>query len=180
MIQNARGAMIFNQNIMSDYDGPDSQFQKNNDHRGATLVELLIAMVILALVSICTLCYFQFGSSVIHQEGNRRAAFEIARSRLEQLFQANFSSIKPPDTGVRWLTCSGTPCVWTLSEGTTSESVSVNGVSGRLMRTTVQWFDDPAAAGTQNGLLLSAKVWYRGDTADSDLNRVELRSLRAP
>ena len=148
--------------------------------RGLTLVELLIAMVVLTLVSICTLAYFQYGLGGIHEEGNRRAALELARGRIEQLYAATFTSITPPSGTSRWLTCSGTPCTWTLSSTAATESVSVNGVAGRPMTTTATWIDDPAAAGTDNLLLLSAKVWFRSGTTDDDAHRVELRSLRAP
>ena len=146
--------------------------------RGFTLVEVLIGMVILVISSIAALSYFHYGLSGIRVEGNRRAATELARSRLDQLFAADFATIKPADNSTWWLTCSGTPCSWTLESTSTPESVSVNEVAGRQMLTMAQWIDDPAAAGTQNFLLLSAKVWFRPDLADTDRNRVELRTLR--
>ena len=151
--------------------------------QGFTLVEILTALVIIVVASISALSYFQYGLGGIHSEGNRRAALEIARGRMDQLLATDFSTIKPlaGSTSERFLTCAGTPCVWTQSTTAASESVSVNGVAGRKLQTTVKWRDDSPGNGTTDDdiLEISVKAWYRGETADLDSNRVELRSLRS-
>ena len=83
--------------------------------RGVSLVEILVAIVIVVVASIAALSYFSYGMGGIGRQGNRRAALERARERLEQLMAANVTDLEPSDLAVRWLTCNGSPCTWTPS-----------------------------------------------------------------
>ena len=154
-------------------------------NKGVSLVEVLIAILIVVIASIATLRYFSYGLGGIGKQGNRRAALERARERLEQLLQTNISAF-PQDTTQRWAKClpATDPCQWALDTNKATESVSVDGQS-RQMETSVQWVDDvdtpPAGeADVVDTLTMDIKVWFTSNTgADDDFNRVHLRTLRA-
>ena len=150
-------------------------------------METLIGLLIVVIASIGTLMYFSHGLGGVRKQGDRRAALEIARQRLEQLMSANLPStspLRPPDTNPWWVTCSGSPCTWTRFASQTTESVTVDTLANLPMATTVQWVDDPASAGTQNALEFSIRVWFRVNpnltNDDNDANRVLLKTLRKP
>jgi prepilin-type N-terminal cleavage/methylation domain-containing protein len=53
--------------------------------RGFTLVELLLAIVLLAILTIGGLNFFVYGRSDINREGHRRVALELASQKFEEL-----------------------------------------------------------------------------------------------
>ena len=76
--------------------------------QGATLIEVLISMLIIVIASIATLQYFGPTKGYIGKSGNRRAALERARERLEQLMAAPQVTL-PPQNGVRYC-CAAATC----------------------------------------------------------------------
>ena len=156
-----------------------SRFQKMG-RQGATLIEILIAILVIVLTVLGALGFFSYGIGGIKTQGNSRAALQQASARLDQLMSADSDGITPPDGNIRWLSCSGSPCTWTLSAAKTAETVPVNALGNLRMESTVQWKDDPAAAGIQNDMELDVKVWFTLVTTDDDIHRVELKTLRTP
>ena len=163
--------------------------------RGATLIEILIGIIIVSIASIATLSYFAYAKGGIGKTGNRRAALERARQRLEQLIEVNADDIKPPVDGQMYeLFCTGTPCAWSLSAAPVTENslvgqpTTVDDLPSHIAAT-VQWKDD-CSAGTGNcvsgpfiydTLELAVRVWYTPDfSAQDDFNRVHVRTLRTP
>ena len=67
------------------------------DRRGATLVEVLISFVIVAVASTATLQYFGIARGMVGKTGNHRAAVERARERLEQLMASDIAQLPPRD-----------------------------------------------------------------------------------
>ena len=171
-----------------------SLFRQYSSRRGATLIEILLGLVIVAIASVATLQYFAYAKGNIGVQGNRRAALERARERLEQLLAANFNGIEPTlqpppavQNPVTWLTCTGSPCAWTKSLVRTTQTVAVDNFPSQPIETTVQWIDDPnsptASPGsfTPDKLEFGIKVWFTKNTAaDDDLNRVFIKTLRSP
>ena len=151
--------------------------------RGVSFIEVLIAIVIIALVSVGTLMHFAYALGGVNRTGNRRAALERARQRLEQLMAADFAKIAPTDGAPYWLKCTGAgkPCSWAFSTTATPELVAVDDLLKQPMETTVQWRDDPAAgtATPKDMLEIGVKVWFTTNATDDDFNRVHLRTLRA-
>ena len=149
--------------------------------RGVSLVEILLGLLIVTIDCIGTLSYFAYGMGGIGKQGNRRAALERARERLEQLLATPVGSIQPPDTQLYWLTCTGTPCTWTRSSARVTQNVSVDDLTSQPIETTVQWVDDPSAGTTTPDVLnLGVKIWFLGTTVDDDFHRVYVRTLRTP
>ena len=146
--------------------------------RGVTLIELLIALVIIVLATICALSFFVYGKGNIEKQGNRRAALELARSRLEELMDANSDVIKPPDATERWLRCTGSPCTWSLFAARVTETVTVNGKESRVMETKVKWSAPATGSPTSNLLEVDVRVWFTAGSADDNFHRVFLRTLR--
>lgn len=150
------------------------------------MVEVLIALLVMAVAAIAGLSYFSHGLGGIGREGNRRAALERARERMEQLMAADVAELEPPDMVVYWLQCSGSPCLWTLSSAApaASETVSVDDLPAQKIETTVRWVDDPAAqtTGSEKDVLeLGVKVWFTSESgSDDEFNRVHIRTLRSP
>lgn len=64
--------------------------------RGATLVEVIWACVILAIIVIAAGSFVSLSSGMVSVARNQRVAIEFAQSRLEELRSAGFDAIKPP------------------------------------------------------------------------------------
>ncbi len=155
---------------------------RRQDQWGVSLVEILVALLVVVVASIATLSYFSYGMGGIGKAGNRRAALERARERLEKVLEAGQAQLEPPDGEVYWATFDG--AAWALSPDPVTETVSVDDLPAQPMETTLQWLDDPAAgtpASAQDALALGVKVWFTPNTAsDDDFNRVYVRTLRSP
>lgn len=148
--------------------------------RGASLVEALVSMLIIVTACIATLAFFTYGMSSISGEGDRRAALELARARMEELLAASESSVRPADNQLRWLTCTGTPCAWALSAAQVFQAGNLNTLQNQQIETTSQWIDDPTAGTAGLDVLeLVIKVWYTPHFGvDDEFNRVQIRALR--
>ena len=151
-----------------------------------SLIEVLLGIVIVTIASIATLTYFSYALGGIGKQGNRRAALERARQRLEQLIAAD-SSLLAGDENVHWVTCTGTPCTWNKFNSRVTESVPVDDLPSEPMETTIQYSDDSVSSTTPDQvhtLILSVKVWFKPNpditNDDNNLNRVLVRSLRSP
>lgn len=159
-----------------------------SNQRGVTLMEILVGIVLVAVISIATLSYFAYGLGGIGKEGNRRAALERARQRLEQMMEVGVTAVKPPIDGtqtpdsqpVHWVDCENGGCTRTTTY--VLETVSVDELPQQRIESTVQWRDD-ASANTPDDpdtLELTVKVWFTRDLIDDDFHRVYLKTLRTP
>ena len=151
--------------------------------KGVSLIEVLVGLVLLSVICISSLGFFSYGMGGIGREGNRRAALERARERMEQLLAADATSL-PPVSGasVKSWCSNGDPCTsWSTSSQT--QPVTVNQLSTQPMETTAQPVHD-TSAGTPSSFNdaweLGVKVWYTpGTGSDDNFNRVYLKTLRA-
>lgn len=159
------------------------------EQRGVSIVEVLIAILIVVVASIGTLSYFASGLGGVGKQSNRRAAMERARERLEQLMATDVNAIKPVDNNPRWVKCTGSPCSWSSSTSAPSpaaiEKIPVEDIGLQPIETTVQCVHDEAAGtpiGTCDTLELGAKVWFLGSypADNNDFHRVYLKTLRTP
>ncbi len=154
---------------------------KITGREGVSLIEVMVGLVLLAAVCISSFGYFAYGLGAIGNQGNRRAALERARERLEQLLAANPGDL-PPFNGTRYWCSAGSPCTtWTNSVTPFAQTVSVNDIPSRRIETSAQAVDDPSAGTTTlDAWEFSVKVWFSSDLNDDDLHRVYLRTLRTP
>ena len=148
------------------------------NRRGVSLVEVLLGILIVVIASIGTLTYFTYGVGNVGKSGNRRAALERARERLEQLMAVDPDLISPADEAEHPVTCNGGACAFGADPG----PITINGIE-LTTASTVKWEDDPSAqtATLHDVLALSVEVWFTPNvTVHDDLNRVYIRTLRTP
>jgi len=146
--------------------------------RGATLVELMIALLIIALVILGGGMFFFHGRVNIMREAHRRAALLVVSQRLEELKAANWGGIaltSPLSYESYYITHSG-GWVRNLSE-TKDTEVPVDNLSDGEMVTEVQWEDDgDDGIDSYDYLKLTVTIeWHNGTT-----NTVSLSTLIAP
>lgn len=158
---------------------------------GVSLIEVLIGMIIVIVASIATLTYFSSVLGNVGRQGNRRAALERARERLEQLMAVNVDTIKPgivlpasDPQPLQWVQCVGAACGPALPSDP-NETINVEDLQGAQaprLESTIQWKDDPSAGtSTPDVLEFGVKVWFfPGSTVDDDFHRVYLKTLRTP
>ena len=155
---------------------------------GVSLIEVLIGLIIVVVASIATLTYFSSALGNVNKTGNRRAALEQARQRLEQLMAVNVGTIKPNPpllVGTAYfVSCNNAGTCGPPAAVDPNDTVTVDDLNGQKLQSTVACIHDPAAGtpiGTCDVLELSAKVWFiPGSTADNDFSRVHIRTLRTP
>lgn len=143
---------------------------------GATLIEILVACLILAVVAVGTAACLSLSQGATAVQRNRRTAMELANSRLEELRAASYDSIKPSQNySVYYITrqASGT---WTTPTTTDpGETVSVNGAT-KPITTKVQFVDADGGAATYDCLRLTVTVQYGRNASDG----VTLETLESP
>ncbi len=154
-------------------------------NRGVSLIEILLGLLVVTIASIATLSYFAYGFGNLNRQGNRRAALERARERLEQLMATSpsESAFHLPDGSQYWLTCAGDPCTWTRSAIRVTQSIAVNDLPNQTIETTIQGIHDSSSgtgASTLDTLALGVKVWFTQSATDDNFNRVYVRTLRTP
>ena len=159
---------------------------KLDRQRGVSLVEILIGTLIVVVASIATLSYFSYALGGVGKQGNRRAALERARQRLEQMLVSSVTNMPPPNDGLpHCVSCvAGDPCIVVAGDPGAADDVDVDDLLGLPAQTTVQCQHDESSGtppGTCDTWELAAKVWFiPGSTVDDDFNRVHIRTLRTP
>jgi prepilin-type N-terminal cleavage/methylation domain-containing protein len=157
--------------------------------RGLSLIEVLLAIALIAVCSIGTLSYFSVGLGGVNRQGNRRAALERARQRMEQLVAAAPAEIRPPADGQTYgvAACDGSEkvkCSWKVVPSPAVQTVTVNDMAGLRMETSVRYIDDVDTAVPDHAdvLVLGVKVWFVPSPSllvdDADSQRVQLQALR--
>jgi len=66
--------------------------RKTASQRGVSLVEILVAAMIFAIVSLAVVEFFYLGRAYIREMGLRRTALALAQQKLEQLRATSFGS----------------------------------------------------------------------------------------
>ena len=142
---------------------------------GATLVEVLVAAVILAVVALATAACLYHARAQARLQGDRRLALEMANSRLEELRGAAYATLCP-------LARNYTPCyvdrmtgAWRVSAADPGETVTLAGQS-QPITTTVQYQDACGGGTTYDCLRIKVKVQYRAGAN----NVVNLETMRSP
>jgi len=149
-----------------------------NSENGFTLVEVLVALFIIALVIMGGGMFFFYGRVNIVREAHRRAAVLVASQRLEELKGAEWADIAYyPTTAISldqsyYLTYGSPP---SLDEDT--DTVTVDNVEGTML-TDAKWRDDNPGDGEDSYDYLEVTVII--NWVDSRSNSVSSITLIAP
>ena len=153
---------------------------------GATLVEVVVALFIIALVILGGGMFFFHGRVAIIREAHRRAALLVASQRLEALKAADYSEVTPDsfDPGydpyyIVWR--SNWDPLENLIEDPSDPNfsydyVTVDSLTDQKMLTQVQYRDDDGMYDSYDYVEVTVTVeWH-----DSTTNTVSLTTLVAP
>lgn len=140
---------------------------------GATLVEVLMAVVLLGLLAVAGGAHLYHARAIVAIQRNRLIATELTTGRIEQLHSSRPAAIQPPGPGIYYLAPTGT--TWALTQTDPGDSVTLNHRSFP-MQSTVEWRDLQQGVTSNHYLRLTVSTAHRPETDD----RVTLSTLYAP
>jgi type II secretory pathway pseudopilin PulG len=144
--------------------------------QGTTLVESLLAMLIMTIVALGGAAFIFFSSARIATERNKRVALEVANGRLEDLRAADFTDIQPLTTDYfsDYIDKSGGN--WVVTDGGLNldpnpilgpgENADING-NLLPMTTTVRYIDADGGSSSYDYLLVNVSVNYRLNSSET-------------
>jgi len=147
------------------------QVRVRDGRSGTTLVEVMVACFILAIMAIGTGAYLHQGQAGIGVQRNRRAALEAASSRLEHIRSSNYANLEPSNNRPHFVSRRGGK--WRLTLNDPNETATVNGVSYPLT-TTVRRVR--AYSPAREYLVFRVAMGYQRGSGD----RIVLETIMAP
>ena len=145
--------------------------------QASTLIEVMLAMVIIAIIAIGGGAFLYYGSRSVAEQRNKRVALETANTRLEEMRASDYNDIKPVpadnwDSHYLKKTAGG----W-LCDTANDETADINGLSLPIT-TTVQFVDGQGdlPPDSYDYILAVVQVGYRLSSAE----RVRLETYIAP
>ena len=127
---------------------------------GFTLVEVLIAIVILTVVAIGGVAFIYHSQVGLIFQGDKRVALEAANSRLEELRASQYGNITPTgdDYDIHYL--SGQIGSWTITDSDPSETKTINGKTLPIV-TTVRYMDIDGGFNSYDYIRITVNTGYR-------------------
>ena len=128
--------------------------------QGASLVEVVVAMVVLATLAIAGAAFLAQARGDVSNQRNRRAAVEVAVSRLEAIRTSLYSDVAPPtkDYTIYYLVPNAGS--WTHVTSDPGESTNINGRT-LLLTTTVQYTDLESDNDSYDYINVSVAIGHR-------------------
>jgi type II secretory pathway pseudopilin PulG len=157
----------------------DSKYELGSYRRsqtGSTLVEVMIACLILMIVAVAGAAYMYQSRATLAFQRNKRIALETGNARLEEIratTYTNLQSLLTTDYNLHYLKKAG--ATWQVSNADPGETASINGLSLPLT-TTVQYKDVDGGANSYDYLLVTVSIAYRQSINDP----IILRSVYSP
>ena len=148
---------------------------ENDRSSGFTLVEVMIAMIVLALLALGGGSFLLYSRMQVDIQRNKRAALEVATGRLEELRASGYNATKPAKNDFVAVYLAKAGEAWAQSSSDPGETVTINGQT-MPMETTVQFVDVDGKSPSYDCTLFTVQVGYRLGSAD----RVRLSTLTAP
>ena len=142
---------------------------------GASLIEVLVACVLLAVMAVATSASLQYARSTAALQRNRRQALDLANSRLEHVRASAYTAVRPPALNTSLYYLRYTSGVWSVHASDPGESAQIAGRS-RPMRTTVRYVDVDGGGLTYDCLRVAVSVQYSQQTN----SLVSLETVKAP
>ncbi len=134
--------------------------------RGATLVEVLWASALLAIIVIAAGAFVSLSNGMVAVARNQRTALEFAHSRLEELRAAGFDAIKPPSDSYTLYYLTPTSSGWQHSLTDPGEVIRMLGYDYPIT-TTVRFVDVDGGAPSYDVVEARVVVKYRRNEPNS-------------
>lgn len=142
-----------------------------NSKTGSTLIELMIALLIIATIILAGGMFFFYGRIHTVREARRRAAVLVASERLEALKAALYAELAPvflPEDNPYWIVWDET-LGWDFRESFSEDfydDVTVENLAGQKMFTEAQYIDEDT--GGADYLQITVTVdWQHHGTTDT-------------
>jgi prepilin-type N-terminal cleavage/methylation domain-containing protein len=142
---------------------------------GFTLVEVMIAIVILMVVALGNAAFLYHSQVGISTQGNKRVALEAASSRLEEIRASDYNDIKPIEKNYDVYYLSGQVGDWTLADNDPGETRNINGKTLPIV-TKVRYMDIDGESDSYDYVQITVSTGYR--TGINDM--VTLETFRFP
>lgn len=142
---------------------------------GATLMEVMIAMIILAIMATAGAAYLHFSRASLAVQRNKRTALEAANTRMEDIRSTTYTaltSLFPLDYSTRYLR--RVAGAWQVSLSDPGETVNING-SLLPVATTIRYLDMDGGVSSYDCFEIVVNAAYRPDSSD----QVKMQSLYA-
>ena len=133
--------------------------------RGATLVEVMTALALLAITALTAGAYIFQARAALQNQRHKRVALTLLSSRLEALRAAPFLAIQPPALTYETYYLARTSNGWSVTATDPAEVVVQNKRTFRLT-TTVRFADIDGAEPTYDLVRLRVSTRYRADIPD--------------
>ena len=133
--------------------------------RGSTLIELMVATIILLVMAIGTATGIRYSQSLTNMQRDRRLAMEKANGRLEEMRAANVASITPASNNYAVYYADHITANWRVSSVNNGETFMLSG-QPHPMRTTVQYVDIDGSSNSFSCLRLHVETQYSWKTSD--------------
>jgi len=142
---------------------------------GLTLVEVMIAIVILMVMALGNAVFLYHSQVGIFTQGNKRVALEAASSRLEEICASDYNDIEPPEKNYDVYYLSGQVGGWTLTDNDPGETRNINGKTLPIV-TEVRYMDIDGGTDSYDYVQITVSTGYRTGTNDM----VTLETFRFP
>lgn len=142
---------------------------------GSTLVEVLWAVGLLALMAIAAGSFVSMSSGVVSVTRNQRMALEAANSRLEDIRSAGFNAVRPTNLNFATYYLSRDGDAWRISNTDPQETLWIQGRAYPIV-TTLQYMDASGGQTACEMLQVTVTVFYR----QNEPNKVQLWAYVGP
>jgi len=157
-------------------DPKQSSESSRRSRLGCTLVEVMVACVILMIIAVAGAAYLYQSEATLAYQSQKRTALEAGGARLEEIratSYTNLQSLLTFDYNVHYLEKAGS--TWLVSNGDPGETANINGISLPIT-TTVQYGNVAGGGGSYDYLIVAVNIAYRQGIGD----RIALQSIYSP
>jgi len=134
---------------------------RNSNGAGLTLVEVMIAIVILTVMALGSAAFLYHSQVGIFYQGNKRVALEAAGSRLEEIRASQYNDINDimtSDYNTHYL--SGQVGNWVLADSDPGETKNINGRTLPIV-TRVRYMDIDGEPDSYDYIRITVSMGYR-------------------
>lgn len=143
------------------------QLTRKHISSGSTLIEVLIAMVILTVLVLGVASFIQYGRSSVYAQRDRIAVLERVNGRLEELRAepyTTFTDTLPLDYNEYWMRKEQGE--WTFYSSRSRQTLLVNQARRYRVTTTVRYVDADGGTPSYDMLKFTVGMRYRTGAAD--------------